>query len=136
MNLLENAAKYTPRGTRLEMSAISIVEHGQSMVRVMLDDQGLGLPPGMETHLFEKFTRGEKESTQPGVGLGLAICRSIVEAHQGKVGAENLYKTKDSTQPSGARFWFTLPLEISDSVAEEIGLSSDTADAAKWQGAR
>ncbi|BBE09056.1 osmosensitive K+ channel histidine kinase [Mycoavidus cysteinexigens] len=135
VNLLENAAKYTPRGTRLEISATSIVDQGQPMVRVTLDDQGLGLPLGMETRIFEKFTRGAKELTQSGVGLGLAICRAIVAAHQGTLGAENLYQTKGSTQPSGARFWFTLPLETSDPIVAEIKLSSATENAAQQQGA-
>jgi two-component system sensor histidine kinase KdpD len=52
--------------------------------------------------IFEKFTRGEKESATPGVGLGLAICRAVVGAHKGRIWAEN--------QPGGgARFTFTLP---------------------------
>ncbi len=44
---------------------------------------------GMEKRIFEKFTRGEKESAKPGIGLGLAICRAIVNAHGGEIGAEN-----------------------------------------------
>jgi two-component system sensor histidine kinase KdpD len=66
-------------------------------------DSGPGLAPGSEEAIFEKFTRGERESTTPGVGLGLAICRAIVKAHKGRIWAENV--------PSGgARFVFTLPL--------------------------
>ncbi|HQT25821.1 MAG TPA: ATP-binding protein, partial [Burkholderiales bacterium] len=64
---------------------------------------GPGLVKGSEEAVFEKFTRGEKESATPGVGLGLAICKAVVEAHHGKIWAENL-------DAGGARFTFTLPL--------------------------
>jgi two-component system sensor histidine kinase KdpD len=57
----------------------------------------------MLERVFEKFTRGERESAKPGVGLGLAICRAIVEAHGGKIWAENV-------SGGGARFLFTLPI--------------------------
>jgi two-component system sensor histidine kinase KdpD len=61
------------------------------------------LPPGREEAVFQKFTRGERESATPGVGLGLAICRAIIESHQGKIIA--------SQRPGGgATFTFTLPL--------------------------
>jgi two-component system, OmpR family, sensor histidine kinase KdpD len=65
------------------------------------------LPPGIQPTLFDKFTRGEKESAKPGIGLGLAICRAIVEAHGGKIGAENRLGSDGNVL--GARFWFTLP---------------------------
>ena len=80
-NLLENAAKYTPEGSRIVIAAKA---HG-SVVNVMVYDNGPGLPLGRQEALFEKFTRGEKESTKTGVGLGLAICRAIVEAHGGTI---------------------------------------------------
>jgi two-component system sensor histidine kinase KdpD len=70
---------------------------------VSVTDNGPGLPPGQEKQIFEKFTRGERESATSGVGLGLAICRAIVEAHQGKIWAAN-------NPDAGARFSFTLPL--------------------------
>jgi two-component system sensor histidine kinase KdpD len=62
------------------------------------------LPAGREQALFEKFTRGQVESAVPGVGLGLAICRAIIEAHGGQIWAEN-------RAGGGARFTFTLPME-------------------------
>jgi two-component system sensor histidine kinase KdpD len=98
-NLLENAGKYTQPGSTVTLSARL---HG-AWLNVEVGDNGPGLPPGDEESLFEKFTRGERESAKPGVGLGLAICRALVEAHGGTIRAAN--------QPGGgAMFTFTLPL--------------------------
>jgi two-component system sensor histidine kinase KdpD len=74
-------------------------------MEIVIEDDGPGLPHGMEEQIFEKFTRGEKESTTSGVGLGLAICRAILEAHRGKIGAEQ-------NPQGGARFVLTLPLGV------------------------
>ncbi len=98
VNLLENAAKYTPDGTPITIAAH--VERDQIVIHV--DDRGPGLPPGKETSIFEKFERGNKESATPGVGLGLAICRAIVQAHGGAISGSNL-------AGGGARFTITLP---------------------------
>ena len=102
VNLLENAAKYTPAGSAIEIAAWP--EAGQVVVSVA--DHGSGLPRGREELLFEKFERGQKESATPGVGLGLAICRAIVQAHGGTIRGEN----RDAgATPCGARFVITLP---------------------------
>ncbi|MFJ1252339.1 ATP-binding protein [Cupriavidus sp. CuC1] len=71
VNILENAAKYTPPGSEIVVSATV----GDGMLHVTVDDNGPGLPAGREETLFAKFERGESESAQPGVGLGLTICR-------------------------------------------------------------
>jgi two-component system sensor histidine kinase KdpD len=98
-NLLENAAKYTPAGSIVQIRGVTTAD----TLAVSVSDDGPGLPPGQEEQIFEKFTRGERESATAGVGLGLAICRAIIEAHRGKIWAQN--------QPAGgARFSFTLPL--------------------------
>lgn len=98
-NLLENAVKYTPNGTPIEILAVT--EEKEMLVTV--SDQGHGIPAGEEKRIFEKFHRVDSEGNQGGAGLGLAICRSIVEVHGGRIWAENL--------PSGgAAFRFTLPL--------------------------
>ena len=98
-NLLENAGKYTPEGTAVRISAeIS----GKELV-VSVSDHGPGVPPSQRDAVFEKFTRGSHESATPGVGLGLAISRAIVEAHQGRIWV-------DDAPDGGARFSFTLPL--------------------------
>jgi len=98
-NLLENAAKFTPADTPVEVAAR--VE-GDTM-RVSVADRGPGVPKGLEEAIFEKFTRGDAESATPGVGLGLAICRAIVEAHRGRIWVE-------PAAPTGAVFVFALPL--------------------------
>ncbi|KVQ60592.1 sensor histidine kinase [Burkholderia territorii] len=113
-NLFENAAKYTPPDTSIDIGAERVTDDGQPFVRVHVDDHGPGLPAGMETRIFDKFTRGEKESATPGIGLGLAICRAIVEAHGGKIGALN--RTAPDGRVTGARFWFTLPVDMPPAV--------------------
>jgi two-component system sensor histidine kinase KdpD len=97
-NLLENAAKYTPPGSRIEIAA----RHEGDRVTIAVADNGPGLPRGKEEALFEKFARGHDESAVAGVGLGLAIVRAIVEAHKGTVRGEN-------RPQGGARFIITLP---------------------------
>jgi two-component system, OmpR family, sensor histidine kinase KdpD len=99
VNLLENAAKYTPAGSKITLAA----EVAGDRLNVSIADNGPGLPAGKEEAVFQKFTRGERESATPGVGLGLAICRAIVEAHKGKIAAT-------ATRGGGATFTFSLPL--------------------------
>jgi two-component system sensor histidine kinase KdpD len=98
-NLIENACKYTPPGSTVTVAAD--VAGGNLVVSV--SDDGPGIPSGQEEAIFEKFTRGTRESTTPGVGLGLAISRAIVEAHGGRISASN-------GPAGGARLTFTLPL--------------------------
>jgi len=98
LNLFENAAKYTPRGSPLEIHAR---EQGTAVV-VEVADRGPGLKPGEEAHIFEKFVRGAR-ANGGGVGLGLAICRGIVESHGGTLSAEN-------REGGGALFRITLPI--------------------------
>ena len=102
-NLLENAGKYTPAGSTVTISARAEAPH----LLVTVTDDGPGLPEGKEEALFEKFTRGEKESAVSGVGLGLAICRAIVEAHEGRIWVDHANAQRPN---KGARFSFTLPL--------------------------
>ena len=98
-NLLENAAKYTPAGSAITVAAA--VQGGE--MHLSVTDNGPGLPAGREEALFEKFVRGERESNTPGVGLGLAICRAIMLAHQGRIWAER-------SASGGAVFVLALPL--------------------------
>jgi two-component system sensor histidine kinase KdpD len=96
INLLENAAKYTPPGSPIDISAVR--DNGGVMVEVA--DRGPGLPAGEEARIFDKFHRAANGAS--GAGLGLAICRAIVEAHGGRMWAENRVG-------GGASFRFTLP---------------------------
>jgi len=109
VNLLENASKYTPAGSTVTLSAELIADQ----LSVSVADNGPGLPKGREEAVFQKFTRGERESATPGVGLGLAICRAIVEAHDGKIVGAN-------RPGGGAIFTFTLPLGVPPVAATEI----------------
>ena len=101
-NLLENAAKFTPQGSGIEIEAFA----SSDTVTIRIDDHGPGLPAGREDTLFDKFERGSKESATPGVGLGLAISRAIVQAHQGTIRAEN---RQAEGRTVGARFTIELP---------------------------
>jgi two-component system, OmpR family, sensor histidine kinase KdpD len=83
-NLIENAAKYTPPGSRIRIQARA--EPHQLTVQVC--DNGPGLPAGREQAVFEAFERGSREDARPGVGLGLALALAIVQAHQGTLVAE------------------------------------------------
>lgn len=98
-NLLDNVAKYTPPGTRVQISA----QDADDRVQITLDDAGPGLPPTGRDRLFDKFQRGREEGTVAGAGLGLAICRAIVRAHGGEIQAGD-------RPGGGARFQFTLPV--------------------------
>ena len=98
VNLLENAAKYTPSDTAIELSAA----RAGDFVELVLADRGPGLPLGEELQIFEKFHRAAK-GRGGGVGLGLTICMGIVTAHGGRIWAEN-------RQGGGCAFHFTLPI--------------------------
>jgi two-component system sensor histidine kinase KdpD len=117
-NLLENAGKYTPPQTAVDILARTTGDALQISVR----DHGPGVARGQEELIFEKFTRGQVESTTPGVGLGLAICRAIVEAHRGRIWVE-------PSLPRGATFSFSLPL----GTPPAIDLSDDAAASAQPQ---
>jgi two-component system sensor histidine kinase KdpD len=84
-NLLENALKYTPEGTAIELHAQSQA----SEVILEVRDRGPGFEPGEEGRIFEKFYRGASKKTSGGAGLGLAICRAVLQAHQGSIQAFN-----------------------------------------------
>jgi two-component system sensor histidine kinase KdpD len=99
VNLIENAVKYTPADTTIDLSAWS--ENREVMVEVA--DRGPGLPAGAEERIFDKFYR-VRPTTASGVGLGLAICRAVIEAHGGRIWAEN-------RAGGGAVFRFTIPLD-------------------------
>jgi two-component system sensor histidine kinase KdpD len=98
-NLLENAGKYTEPQAHIVIRA----QCTDQTLNISVCDDGQGFPVGTEDTLFDKFTRGRAESAVSGVGLGLAICRAIISAHQGRIWAEHAV-------PRGSRFTFSLPL--------------------------
>ncbi|MGE8703375.1 MAG: DUF4118 domain-containing protein [Achromobacter sp.] len=114
-NLLENAGKYTPAGSTLRIHAfVHETEAHEAEMRVAVADNGPGVAPGAERRIFEKFTRGERESATPGVGLGLAVCEAIVAAHHGRIWVEHA-----PGQASGAQFVFSLPLGAPPQIQPE-----------------
>lgn len=102
INLLENAVKYTPAGSHIEVSA----RRKGEWCEVWIDDNGPGIPEEKRQVIFEKFARLQDNRKVVGFGLGLAFCRMAVEAHGGKIWVENRAK-------GGSRFAFTLPIASS-----------------------
>ena len=101
VNLLDNAIKYTPPDSPIAIMATAT----DQAITVEVADRGRGLPPGEETRIFERFYRARPTpSAEP--GLGLAICKAIVEAHGGRIWAHNV-------PGGGVAFFFTLPLSRS-----------------------
>ena len=106
INLINNAVKYTPDNAKITIGAKA--EDGMAVLWV--EDEGQGIPEGDADKVFQMFYTGVKRSpdSRRGIGLGLALCRSIVQAHGGEIKMKNV-------QPHGARFWFTLPIaEVKD----------------------
>jgi two-component system, OmpR family, sensor histidine kinase KdpD len=85
VNLLDNADKYSPAGLSIDIS----VEATPLGMSIAVADRGPGIPESLQQKIFDKFFRVNEESAQSGVGLGLSICRAIVEAHGGKIQATN-----------------------------------------------
>jgi signal transduction histidine kinase len=98
LNLLENASRYAPAKAPI---SVDLCRHGES-ARVSVHDRGPGVPAAEAGRLFDRFVRGAAATGTGGLGLGLYLCRQIVEAHGGTIGV-------DSSPGQGATFWFELP---------------------------
>ncbi len=99
-NVLENALKYSPEGSPIEVNA----RQEASGIEIEITDHGPGIPPRDLTHVFEKFYRVQRPDKVTGTGLGLSITKGIVEAHGGDVVAENRVG-------GGTMIRITLPVE-------------------------
>jgi signal transduction histidine kinase len=106
-NYLSNALKYSPANRPVHVQ----LKKEDSMVRVLVCDEGPGLTPSEQQRIWERFYQVQgikrQRGSSVGLGLGLHICRAIVEQHLGEVGVE-------STKGEGSTFWFTLPLAVSN----------------------
>lgn len=125
-NLLENAARYAPRGSEITLRGTAAGDH----VLVEVLDRGPGVEPGSEAEIFRRFVRRRPATDRAGTGLGLAICAAVVRLHHGEIGVEN-------RAGGGARFWFTIPLATSPAWpsegAPEVATPRARSDAAKGQ---
>jgi PAS domain S-box-containing protein len=100
VNLIDNAVKYSPDGGQVVVSTVPAA----ASVRVEVSDQGIGIPPGEQEAVFEKFYRGDPQhrAVPSGTGLGLYICRELVQRMGGTIGVR-------SRPGGGSTFWFQLP---------------------------
>jgi len=120
INLLKNAAEAIEHAQRpinqrhVELQVVPKMLDGQSVVIFSVKDTGKGLPPEVLEHLYEAFFSTKAE----GMGIGLNLCRSIVESHQGRIAAENLYNA-DEVQGCCFTFWIPVsgtPLQVTEKL--------------------
>jgi two-component system phosphate regulon sensor histidine kinase PhoR len=118
MNLLENAAKYTPEGGTITVGALG--EDGE--VEFYVRDNGIGIPPEHIPRLFERFYRVDKARSRAlgGTGLGLAIVKHLVLAHRGTVRV-------DSTLGEGSTFYFRIPSHATEQTHPRVQARQDAA---------
>lgn len=99
INLLENAAKYTPSGGEISL----ITQASTGWMQITVQDNGPGIPLAMQEEIFKKFSRVQSKNMPKGLGLGLAFCQLAVKAHNGQIWVE-------SEPNQGSGFIFTLPV--------------------------
>jgi two-component system sensor histidine kinase KdpD len=111
-NLLGNAIKYTQPGSAVLVESRALECQGRACVEVSVLDDGPGIAAEDRERIFDPYVRASEESRASGLGLGLAICRRIIEAHGGSIGV-------DDRKGGGSRFHFTLPAERSAAWSAE-----------------
>ena len=109
INLLSNAIKFSPNGSKIFISAKQVGKN----VEVMIEDEGPGVAADMQQAIFAPYVQAHRRSTTPGVGLGLAICREIVEQHKGSIGVRD-------RQTGGSAFWFAIPMRAQQQSAKVV----------------
>ncbi|MBS2007979.1 MAG: PAS domain S-box protein [Cyanobacteria bacterium SZAS TMP-1] len=102
VNLLSNALKFAPKGSTIKVTTVASSSSRELTVKVK--DNGPGIPAAEQTRIFQRFERIEQANSADGAGLGLAICKAIVEQHGGTIGVE-------SVEGQGSTFYFTVPKE-------------------------
>ncbi len=137
-NLLTNAVKFTPRGGTVRVT----LAHEQSMNRIVVSDTGRGISQEFLPHVFERFSQADGSTTRKvgGMGLGLSICKHIVEMHGGTIRAESA----GENPPSGSTFTVELPIiavrsssgETEDETGEDQPHRATPPDAGKAGGGR
>ncbi len=100
-NLVENAARFVSEHGRVELSLREVELGGRPFVEISVADDGPGVTPADRERIFERYVRGQ-DQRRGSLGLGLAICKRLVEAHGGVIGVTE-------REGGGSRFWFTLP---------------------------
>ena len=100
VNLLDNAIKYTPEQGKIQLS---ILHRTSQKVQVSVCDNGLGIPPETQKRIFEDSFRLKRDEAKDGYGIGLALCRRVIQAHYGQIWVE-------SELDQGSCFHFTLPV--------------------------
>ena len=121
--LIDNAAKYSPKGSTIRITARRA---GEELIQMGVEDEGPGIPSDLRERVFDKFFRatrdGDVRTRQPtGTGMGLAIAKGIVEAHEGRIWIES------GNNGKGTRVMFTLPTGDEDLV-DEVQYSASTVD--------
>ncbi len=106
INLIENAVRHTPPGTEIRVQTVSAGVEGSTRARLVVEDDGPGVPERLRGNLFERFVRGAGDRGGS-FGLGLAIVKAVAESHGGSVCVE---ETHTGAEPRGARFVVELPL--------------------------
>lgn len=103
MNLVSNAIKFSPKGSSITMRT---EKQGEEQIKIAVQDQGRGIPEHAIAKVFDRFQQVERDDAKVkgGSGLGLSICKAVVEAHRGKIGV-------DSQEGVGSTFWFIIPLD-------------------------
>ena len=122
VNLLSNAYKFSPAKSQIRIVAVPAEGQEKGFIRVAIIDQGRGVPQAMQGKIFERFKQTETADgrNQKGSGLGLSICKAIIEQHRGQIGVK-------SQDENGSTFWFTVPADVD--VFQAAKVDADTAGA-------